>query len=747
MYIYSWELLGENPIIIRGHGLGENNSYVHIDKSYEHFCYYETRTLSGTRGSVQASTSEDISTMGIFKKQYSKNRRELRGHMSEISLIASFTAAEKISYCGFYPSEESKNIPCPLILSFDIETSTPNTGMPVPYLETDKVEMIGCIFQRYKSSSIEKFVIHLSDYKIVLDDVTSLPCSDELAIIDKFFGLIADMNPDVITGFNIYGFDLDFIVSKLRYYMHYTTMCSRPSLKHMIVEPMDWQSSAYGHNRYNRIRIPGRVIFDIMLYFKRFKLEKYSLGHISETFLEKGKKDLSYEDMAERFRKREDLNEVADYCLVDSLLVLELFNKFNIWTELCESSAVMRCDIEDLYTRGEQLKITNQIIKECIDREVILVKREVGLQKDYQGAAVLEPVIGIHENCTVLDFASLYPSIIIAFNVCPSTVKSKFNKRNVGLFPSCIKNLLSSRKAVKKTLADDIGEGKLTEIEKIVLDKKQNALKICANSMYGVMGFASNKYFGSIECAEKVTKIGRESLIEVSKFIQGNYDCEIIYGDTDSFMIKFPKSLSREGSVELSRRIASDVSDLLPDPMTLNFEDYFDKMILLSKKRYIMAKGPVIKYKGVMIARRGYCRFAKDLYKEVILKIASGDSPDIIESYINKSMVRLLSGQVPMDQLSMTKSVKDIDDYKVDAPQVLMAKRLVSGGAEVTAGTRLEYVFVESESTRQGDKMYTPEEVRTMNLKIDNKYYIKTQVANQLRELISLMPEISINWF
>lgn len=735
LFIYHWELVCENPIHIRGHGLTMENNYEYIDvKKFYAFSYYDC-----TIGGVEMSTSDDIYFPRTFRKKESNCKNELRGHMSELSVIPLFTSSKKVDFCGWIDKtsmkrQEINKHPLPMVLSFDIEVISSDSGMPSSWKLDDKIEMISCVFKRYLSSPSETYILHMDDYSVTSG--ISIPCSSECDILDKFFSIINDKDPDVIIGYNIYGFDFDYIISRLQYYLHKVPCCTRPNKKDFIITQTDWESAAYGNNNYQKIQIPGRIIFDLMLYFRRFKLEKYSLEEISRTFLGEGKEDMKYDEMARRFKSRKGLDEVASYCIKDSLLVLRLFDKFNIWNELCEMSKIMRCDIEDLYTRGEQLKVLHQIIHSCIEQDIVLVKREVKSKEEYQGAKVLNPEKGIYDNCAVLDFQSLYPSIVIAFNICPSTIKSNFSKRKMGIFPRVIQNLLQERKKVKTNMK---GINPNTT-EFIILDKKQNALKICANSMYGIMGFNNNKYFGSIECAKAITEQGRFLLCKTVEHINLFFPTvNVIYGDTDSCILSLPSN-----DIKLCETICISINKELPKPMSINFEDFFDRIILMSKKRYIMIKNGNLKFKGVMVSRRGYCQFAKDMYKQVIQYIATDVDIRTITEYIDLNFVRLINNEIDMDLLKMTKSVKNPQEYKVEVPQLILARRL-----NASSGTRLEYVFVNSLSDKQGTKMFTIDEVNELGLKIDGKYYIEKQVQNCIDELLELigLEDYVKNWF
>ena len=186
---------------------------------------------------------------------------------------------------------------------------------------------------------------------------------------------------------------------------------------------MDWTSGAYGSNSYERLVVGGRVILDMYLYFRRMKLDKYSLNFVSEKFLGEGKNDMPYARMAAAFESGDVavLKEVAEYCIQDSVLVMRLFDKVQMWIDACEIAKITRCGMEEIYTRGEQMKMVSQCVAECAKRDIVLQPQLPSEWKQYEGAYVLDPVKGVYDGCSILDFQSLYPSIIIAYNICPST--------------------------------------------------------------------------------------------------------------------------------------------------------------------------------------------------------------------------------------------------------------------------------------------------------------------------------------
>lgn len=798
-FIYDWDILSKNPVVIQGFALLNNHPILLKILNYHPWCYSKLRpediyrVCSRNRipiimaKSVRIKTSRcllypkylskvvfpnyNIMTLFLEKTGFSDS------YMHEVGEISMITADNHLEYTGWIHVKKFTHIgniymissfdqikflditteTLPKIMTFDIECQvSQGTGMPRSYNPNDRIEMISIIFftRNQTLDQILLYIAHSEETVIKTDEfVQVLPMYSELDLIKKFFTIIEEYNPIVITGYNIYGFDFKYILDRLRFYLHPLPNISPEKGNVTKITKTDWESSAYGYNSYDKLVLPGIIIVDLFLFFKRFKLEKYSLDYVSQKYLGTTKDDMSYGLMWKAFESRDIkiLENVARYCIKDSSLVMELFNKFNLWEDVCEMSRSMRCRIEDIYTRGEQHKVLNQVVMECISRNIVLtplIKRRDSWNT-YSGAHVISPKKGVYNKCCVLDFQSLYPSILIAFNICPSVYDSngldvheikisetrvhKFSKRIVGILPGLVNNLLQKRISVKKQL----GMIPNDSYEKIILDRRQNALKVCANSVYGIMGFERNIYFGMIECAESVTHMGRYFLEEISSYIPQNFPVDIIYGDTDSVMI-IPNSYECQDFSSVAQIISKQVTATLPRPMALNFESYYDKIILMSKKRYILYHNGNLKYKGVMSARRGYCQYAKDIYNDTIMSIFLGKSNDKIISDIDMTIYQLLQGNIGLDKLSMTKSIKNIGDYKIEPPHVHLAKRLISLGHEILPGSRIEYLFV-TKGKKQGEKMYILSEIISENLPIDYLYYIKHQVASQLDDLLDII--------
>ena len=776
LFVYSWFYTGYT---VYGHCLDDNGKYVLLTVNGFHpYCYVEGTNVP--RSNVvpekvircRMATSRNVSVQRSFIQVFFRNKKDLdafasevRCYMADVQPVSMFLSQIRADYVGWVhvpsitvdkpedisPVSQKDPYANPRVFVFDIEVKSCDSGMPKPHRLDDEVKMISVLAYDHGRDDVKKYMLHVYDFSLEIQGVEDVMCSDEMDLIQKFFRLMKDEDPTVITGFNIFGFDIAYLVSRLRLRLRNVENVARGHKGTIQLIKVDWQSDAYGQNRYERLVISGRVILDMFLYFRRSKLDKYSLDFVSHKFLNEGKHGMPYVEMAAAFvsKDRDALIRVAEYCIQDSVLVMRLFDKVQMWIDACEVAKITNCGIEDIYTRGEQMKMVSQCVRECFVRNIVLQPQPPSSWEQYEGAYVMDPVKGLYENCALLDFQSLYPSIIIAFNICPSTYAGTktfaphhklgnhcFLKTPIGLLPGMIQRVLDERKSIKK----EMKSCEKSSIQHVVFDRRQNALKICANSVYGMMGFQNSRYFGHLGCAESVTSVGRELLEQTICKIERDFPVRVIYGDTDSCMVWFQNTSSKDETIEISRKICEHITSGLPTPMALMFESHYDKVVLLSKKRYILVENGHISYKGVMNARRDYCKYAKNVYTKVIEMIAEGKSSNEITDYIDDRVLCLYGGRCDVTDLIITKSLaRDLHLYKVNQPHVVLARRLSEkNGKDITAGTRLEYVFVKG-SDVQADKMKTPEEFKDENLEVDGMFYIVKQLVTQVDDVLSVV--------
>jgi DNA polymerase elongation subunit (family B) len=542
---------------------------------------------------------------------------------------------------------------------------------------------------------------------------------------------------------------------------------------------------------------------------------------------------------------------VGKYCVQDSALVIRLFNKLQTWIGLCQMANVCNVPIFYLYTQGQQIKVYSQIYKFCMYNDFV-VEKDGYIQKEdehYQGAHVYDPIPGVYEGVLPFDFKSLYPTTIIAYNIDYSTLvvdgddipdsdchviewtehsgcvhdksvrktkpkhilcgdkKFRFLKEPKGVMPTVLQGLLDARKKTReeiKELNDKLKDVKLAQEEIIsvkilieVLNKRQLAFKISANSMYGAMGVIKG-YLPFMPGAMSTCAMGRLNNQLSAKTIVDKYKGKLIYGDTDSAYITFPHLKTAHEKWDYALYVASEITKMFPPPIELEFEkEIYWKFFILTKKRYMYKKclrdGVVDKEigkKGVLLARRDNSMFIRDVYEKLIMMVFNRVSKTEILYYIIDVINNLCSHFYSYKDFVVTKSIGShgnghlepfinekgkkkgkMGDYTVTLlssdkkertrqfklkncsnksdyyirclPAVVqLAERMRTRGQRVDPGTRVEYVITDlgghkaKQYVKVEDAIYFGQ--HSSVLRLDYMYYLKL-MANPFDDVLNIL--------
>lgn len=742
-------------------------SYLEGERKFIKYSFYKRSTLDHFlnlmkkmnirtyEGDIKAEdmfiTAAGISYSGWIRASCASIDCSTRVCSTDLEYTCSWKAIQSI---------DQRDVPRPLIMCMDIEVYSSNaSAMPDPCIESDKLFMISVVSQRYLTPDTSKrYVLYVGDHSIDVDGADARGFPTERDLIEAYFLLVIEINPDVIIGYNIFMFDFKYIDTRLRRKLIGLPSGSR--VQSIGTERIDinWSSSAYGFNDYIVIDLPGRTVIDVYQYVtKEYRLQSYSLSSVAEKFTGKKKIDLPYKEVFSLYEKgdKRSIETIARYCIVDSLLTIGLFDNMNIWVSVVEMSAVARTRVRDLYTRGQQIRVKSQLYKECYSKGIVFDRAELLLEEfEYDGAIVSNPIPGLYKWCSLLDFSSLYPSVIISHNICYSTLTGKdcnqscftiqvsdkkshrFAKEPLGLVPSLLKTLILKRKEVKAQAATAVG------IEKVVLERRQLALKISANSVYGSYGTRNSSYLQFIEGAESTTAIGRHMLIRASDVICSRYPVNIVYGDTDSCMFTSDTTQNYESCKALAQRISDEVSKEFPAPVKLEFESVFETFLLITKKRYIglIAGEHKMVYKGVVVSRRDSCLFLKEMYSLLVEMIMKSTSHECVVEFVRARLLSLVRGNVPLSDLVITKTLGK-GYSSASTPLLVYSNRLRDLGVEAKPGDKLDFVFAKTkkEFKLQGYKMCPPHLVLPYNLEVDYLYYIETHISNPVDQILQLL--------
>jgi len=344
----------------------------------------------------------------------------------------------------------------PRILAFDIETysSNPN-AMPNELNPKDKAYMISCIYQELGKPETQK------RYGIIIGKCNRIEgceiicINNESQLGDAMTNIINELDPEIITGYNILSYDYPYLNERRKMKENSNWhVCGRTIGQVPELYSKNWKSNAYGYNRMNYLKMSGRIAcLDVLpMVRKTYKLDKYNLDFVAQLFLKKGKHDIKakemfkiYENLEEAINDYETLDdynrnthigqqitekynkavdrttEVMAYCIQDSVLVIELFEKMKIWNDLLELANVVGITITELFISGQQVRCISQIYDLATKYNIVMDMRNMP-KMHYSGGFVFEPKPGLYDNILCLDFASLYPSIMEAYNICYTTL-------------------------------------------------------------------------------------------------------------------------------------------------------------------------------------------------------------------------------------------------------------------------------------------------------------------------------------
>lgn len=317
------------------------------------------------------------------------------------------------------------------VMAWDIEAKCKDINLDPGNDVSDKVFQISCVFFRTISDYSRKVLLTLGMCDEWGDDTVEIKkYSNEKDLIVAFVDLISEEQPNVMTGWNIFTFDITFMINRAERHRCLDTLTSFGFLLDTEAEVVNvkWSSKAFSTTDIKYIDAAGIVPIDLIeVVRKDYKLDSYSLNNVSKHFLNSEKDDVSFADLMHAYnlyianddRHAKLFSDVGKYCVQDSVLVGNLFKHLQTWVALSEMAKTTNTPILAVHVNGQQKKFYNQVYKYCF-KNGIVVESDAYSSKEtdrYAGAYVFDPVPGLYEYVVPLDFASLYPSIIEAYNL------------------------------------------------------------------------------------------------------------------------------------------------------------------------------------------------------------------------------------------------------------------------------------------------------------------------------------------
>ncbi|CAD5114717.1 DgyrCDS3760 [Dimorphilus gyrociliatus] len=654
------------------------------------------------------------------------------------------------------------------ILSFDIECA----GRKGIFPEPDKDPVIQIASMVIKQGSKEPFVRCIFTLKKCASIIgADVRCFDsEAELLRKWAEFFREIDADIVTGYNIQNFDFPYLINRASH----LKVPSFPFLGRMkdnrtVIKDSLLQSKQMGKRENKVINMEGRIHFDLLqILLRDYKLRSYTLNAVSFHFLQEQKEDVQHSIITDLQNGNEQTRRrLAVYCLKDAYLPLRLLDKLMSIINYIEMARVTGVPVSYLLSRGQQIKVVSQLLRKAKEENLLLPAHRASAGDEYEGATVIEPKRGYYDvPIATLDFSSLYPSIMMAHNLCYTTLLKndsienhniqpdeyiktpcgeKFIKSSVrkGLLPQILESLLSARKKAKRDLKEETDPFK-----KKVLDGRQLALKLSANSVYGFTGAQVGK-LPCLEVSSSVTAFGRQMIEQTKKHVEEKYtiangypfDAEVVYGDTDSVMCKFGVNTVAE-AMELGKEAAAYISDKFIDPIKLEFEKVYFPYLLINKKRYAGLyftkpdKHDKMDCKGIETVRRDNAPLVANLVNSCLQKILIDRDPTGAVDFAKQKISDLLCNRVDISLLVITKELTKTDDeYAAKQAHVELANKMKKRdpGSAPQLGDRVPYVVI---AGAKGAAAYMKSEdpiyVLEHNIPIDTQYYLENQLAKPL---------------
>lgn len=648
-------------------------------------------------------------------------------------------------------------------LSFDIETVSEEGGIPDP--KKDQIILISMFF--YPSYKDRNTMV-LAAKKVKKFDTDIFGFDTEKAMLTEFLNIIDNFDPDFITGYNVNNFDIPYLEARLKKNNLPRTLgrCSQKPVR--LTKLM---------GRY-RIVIPGRVVADVYDLIKEatskfglFKgLKRYGLGDVSGLILGETKVDVAHSEISGFWNDHGDkLAKLVNYSRKDAELPMKILLKENMLDKFIEICKVSGINLQDCLDSGETTRIDNILLREFNKRDFIIPNKPTGsevVRRDTErrthglkGAFVLEPEVGFHDKCVVyLDFKSMYPSIVINFNICPTTLLlpeskekgkktpfgSKFIDKEIreGIFPQVLKYLLDTRDSIKKEMKKETNPEKRN-----YLHAKQYAFKTVANAFYGYSGYIRARFY-VLDIASGITSVGRDMIIKTKKITESKTPYKVIYGDTDSIMVKLNTKDVQE-AFEIGKQLAQIINEGIENVLQIKIESVFKTVILLAKKRYAAwsfeptANGwnEEIITKGIETVRRDWCDLVSETLEKVLNTLLKEQDVKKTVNIVKNTVNDIKTGKVDINKLVITKSIsRSLKSYKGVQPHVELVKKMKKRDPSSAPGIGDRVGFVIVKGTEMISKRAEdPEYIKKNKIPIDSKYYIESQLLPPLERVFEVL--------
>ncbi|MCD7446604.1 hypothetical protein HAX54_010796, partial [Datura stramonium] len=720
------------------------------------------------------------------------------------------------------------------MLSIEVQAESRGDLRPDPRF--DAVRIVVLVFQEDDDFISDTHVLlHCNGESVQrdLDGVSEckvLTFSEERQIFIHFIKMINSFDPDIFMGWDIQGGSLGFLAERAAYLgigllnkisrtPSEGNIASRDSevgklsdiFSEAAADPMFHEDATiiddeWGRTHASGIHVGGRIVLNIWRLMRgEVKLNLYTLEAVAEAVLRRKVPYIPNKVLTNWFlsgpgRAR---YRCIGYFLERAKLNLQIMNQLDVVNRTSELARIFGIDFFSVLSRGSQYRVESMFLRLAHAQNYVAISpgnQQVASQPAMECIPlVMEPKSGFYADpVVVLDFQSLYPSMIIAYNLCFCTCLGKVTstKANIlgvssyspdkNVMPSLKDEILLTpngvmyvpprvRKGVLPRLLEEILDTRImvkTAMKKLasgqqvlhrIFNARQLALKLIANVTYGYTAAGFSGRMPCAELADSIVQCARRTLESAISFVNTNHrwNAKVIYGDTDSMFVLL-EGRSIEEAFRIGHEIASEVTAMNPNPVTLKMEKVYDSCFLLTKKRYVGysyenvdQSKPVFDAKGIETVRRDTCGAVSKIMERSLRVFFEYRDIEKVKSYLVRQWKKIISGRVSLQDFVFAKEVR-LGTYSAQAsslpPAAIVATKAmrVDPRAEPRYAERVPYVVVHGEpGARLADVVVDPLDVLSIDspYRLNDIYYIKKQIIPALQRVFGLVRADLNQWF
>lgn len=681
-----------------------------------------------------------------------------------------------------------------------------SSDTPLP--DTEKTELTGVIVID-KDKTVTHQDIRYQTPLLIRSGITGLEvtyAADEKALFQEITDIIKRYDPDILLGYEIQMHSWGYLLQRAAALsVDLCQMISRvPDDK--TENRFAAERDDYGSDTMSEINIVGRITLNLWRIMRNeVALTNYTFENVSFHVLHQRFPLFTFRVLSDWFDNKTDLYrwKMVDHYVSRVRGNLQMLEQLDLIGKTSEMARLFGIQFLHVLTRGSQYRVESMMLRFAKPMNYIPVTPSVQQRSQMRAPQcvplIMEPESRFYSNSVlVLDFQSLYPSIVIAYNYCFSTCLGHvenlgkyeefkfgctslrvppdllyqirhditvspngvaFVKPSVrkGVLPRMLEEILKTRFMVKQSMKAYKQDRALSRM----LNARQLGLKLIANVTFGYTAANFSGRMPCIEVGDSIVHKARETLERAIKLVNDTkkWGARVVYGDTDSMFVLL-KGATKEQSFKIGQEIAEAVTATNPKPVKLKFEKVYLPCVLQTKKRYVGymyetldQKDPVFDAKGIETVRRDSCPAVSKILERSLKLLFETRDISLIKQYVQRQCMKLVEGKASIQDFIFAKEYRGSFSYRPGAcvPALELTRKMLTYDrrSEPRVGERVPYVIIYGTPGLPLIQLIRrPAEVlQDPTLRLNATYYITKQILPPLARIFSLIGIDVFSWY